>query len=247
MKRAIPHTLGLAAGIAAACLLQQTAALAQGPAHEHAQAPAAPSNDDVTPPSVLTHVDAQYPPSARASRKHGDVVLALTIDADGHVSKVDVFESGGADLDEAAIVAARQWTFIPAKRGGKPLASRIRVPFHFAPPAPPPELVPPPKPGAEPILAPHVVTTPSADAAGGAAPGAGPAAAARRAAVSPTSGSRARRSPPRLMARAPTSSRRRRASTSLIPRARPSRSASTCAASMPSTVRTSSCTSQASR
>jgi TonB family protein len=176
MKRAIPQTLGLAVGLAAACLLQQTRAEAQD-THEHPQEPAAaaPSIDDVTPPSVLPHVDAQDPASARACRKHGDVVLALTIDADGHVSKVDVFESGGADLDEAAIVAARQWTFIPAKRGGKALASRIRVPFHFAPPAPPPELVPPPKPGTEPILAPHVVTTPSAEPAGGAAAGAAPA------------------------------------------------------------------------
>ena len=177
MKRATPRSFGLVAGLAAACLLWPSEALAQEPPHEHAPAPAqpAPSNEDVTPPSVLTHVDAQYPASARASRKHGDVVLALTIDADGHVSKVDVFESGGADLDEAAIIAARQWTFVPAKRGGKPLASRIRVPFHFAPPAPPPELVAPPKPGTEPILAPHVVTTPNAEPAGPAAPGATPA------------------------------------------------------------------------
>jgi iron complex outermembrane receptor protein len=169
MKRAIPV---LCAALAAAFV----PAVARAQEHDRAPAPApAQANEDVTPPSVLTHVDAQYPASARAARKHGDVVLALTIDADGHVSKVDVFESGGADLDEAAIVAARQWTFVPAKRNGKALASRIRVPFHFAPPAPPPELVGPPKPGSEPILAPHVVTTPSAGepnagAAGGAVP-----------------------------------------------------------------------------
>ncbi|MGH7437609.1 MAG: TonB family protein [Polyangiaceae bacterium] len=87
-----------------------------------------------------------YPPSALAARKHSDVVLAVTVDADGHVSKVDVLESGGPDLDEAAVVAARQWTFVPAMRDGNPVASRIRVPFHFAPPAPPPELVTPPAP-----------------------------------------------------------------------------------------------------
>ncbi len=105
----------------------------------------------VTPPTVLTHVDAVYPPAALKERKHGDVVLALTVDVDGHVSKVDVLTSGGADLDEAAIVAARQWTFVPAQRNDKPVASRIRVPFHFAPPAPPPEWVEPVK-GPEPEL-----------------------------------------------------------------------------------------------
>lgn len=116
----------------------------------HAQA-----DNTVSPPTVVTHVDAQYPPSALSARKHGDVMLALTVDADGHVSKVDVLESGGADLDEAALVAARQWTFVPAKRNGKALASRIRVPFHFAPPAAPPELVGPPKPSDD--LAGHAV------------------------------------------------------------------------------------------
>ena len=96
---------------------------------------------DVKPPTVVQHVDAIYPPSALATRKHGDVVLLLTVDADGHVSKVDVASESDDDLNEAASVAARQWTFSPALRDGVPIASRIRLPFHFAPPAPPPEVV----------------------------------------------------------------------------------------------------------
>jgi len=106
-----------------------------------------PPAGEVKPPVVLQHVDAVYPPSALTTREHANVVLGVTVDADGHVSKVDVLESGGADLDEAAIVAVRQWTFVPATRDGKPIPSRIKVPFHFAPPAAPPELVdtrPPP-------------------------------------------------------------------------------------------------------
>jgi iron complex outermembrane recepter protein len=110
-----------------------------------AQPAFAQGNADVTPPSVVTHVDAVYPRSALREGKHADVVLAVTVDADGHVSKVDVLESGGDDLDEAAVIAARQWTFVPAMRGGQPVASRIRIPFHFAPPAAPPEIVPSPE------------------------------------------------------------------------------------------------------
>jgi TonB family protein len=127
-------------------------------------------NANVVPPTVVSHVDAVYPPAALAERKHADVVLAVTVDADGHVSKIDVLESGGPVLDEAAIVAARQWMFVPAKRDGQAVASRIRVPFHFAPPAPPPELVTPPPP-AEPELEPQMaaaaapVPTPAAPAA----------------------------------------------------------------------------------
>src|SRR5580700_4299102 len=63
----------------AAVILSAPAAYAQSPE-------AAP----VTPPSVLTHVDPVYPASALATRKHEDVVLNVTIDADGHVTKVDV-------------------------------------------------------------------------------------------------------------------------------------------------------------
>jgi iron complex outermembrane receptor protein len=92
----------------------------------------------VTPPGVLQQVDAVYPPSALAERKQADVVLTVTVDVDGHVSNLGVAQSGGAELDEAALAAARQWTFAPATRDGKPVASRIRMPFHFAPPGPPP-------------------------------------------------------------------------------------------------------------
>ena len=110
-----------------------------------------PAPPDVVPPTVLSHVEAVYPPSALAERRHADVVLTVTVDVDGHVSAVDVASSGGDDLDQAAIVAVRQWTFVPAKRNGNAISSRIRIPFHFAPPAAPPELVEQ-KPHAEPEL-----------------------------------------------------------------------------------------------
>ncbi len=138
-KRALPFA-ALAIALVDGALAER--ALAQPSAEPPAPRPPAVAN--VTPPAVLTHVDAVYPESALAAREHGDVVLALTVDVDGHVSKVDVMQSGGPALDEAAVIAARQWTFTPASRDGRPVASRIRVPFHFAPPAPPPELVPEP-------------------------------------------------------------------------------------------------------
>src|SRR5206468_11358609 len=104
-----------------------------------APAAAQSPNPDVTPPVVVTHVDAEYPPGALARRAHGDVSLDVTVDVDGHVSRVEVHSSDAPEFAEAATVAVRQWTFVPAKRDGAPVASRIRVLFHFAPPAPPPE------------------------------------------------------------------------------------------------------------
>jgi len=135
--------LALVAALGAVLLVGSPAARPRSGAHP---APV------VVPPVVVHHVDAVYPPSALEARKHADVVLTVTVDADGHVSKVDVAESGGADLDEAAIVAAREWTFVAATRDGKPIASRIKMPFHFAPPAAPPEVVEAPtSPGDVPV------------------------------------------------------------------------------------------------
>ncbi len=132
-------TRGFLCSVALAASVVSTAGLAA------AQSPPPPAAE-VTPPVVVHHADAVYPGAALKERKHADVILTLTVDTDGHVSKVDVAQSGGADLDEAATVAARQWIFTPAMRGGKPVASRIRVPFHFAPPEAAPEIVETAKP-----------------------------------------------------------------------------------------------------
>ena len=130
----------------------------------------------VTPPVVVQHFDAVYPPSALAERKHADVVLTVTVDTDGHVSKVEVVKSGGADLDGAAVVAARQWSFVPAMRDGQPVASRIKVPFHFAPPAPPPEVLTPERIGPE--VPPQPAVPQGAPAVPSPAPAPAPASAA---------------------------------------------------------------------
>lgn len=116
--------------------------VAEARAQELPAPPPPPSSGpSIVAPVVKTHVDAVYPESAHRANKHGDVVLAVTVDVHGHVAAVEVAESGGADLDQAAVVAARQWTFDPARRGGKPVAAKIRIPFHFAPPDRPVEIV----------------------------------------------------------------------------------------------------------
>jgi TonB family protein len=140
---------------------------------------------EVRPPQVVSRVDATYPPSALAEHRHADVVLNVTVDVEGHVAKADIIESGGADMDEAALVAVRQWTFHPATRGGVPVGSRIRVPFHMAPPAPPPVDIAPPVPEAGGTAAPAAqtptarATAPSTPATGSAKPGAGATAVPR--------------------------------------------------------------------
>jgi len=104
-----------------------------------AQAQAEPSAPppDVRPPQVIDRLDAIYPPSDLKDAPHRDVVLNVTVDTQGRVANAVVTESGGAEMDDAALTAVRQWKFHPALRAGQPIATRIRVPFHFEAPRPP--------------------------------------------------------------------------------------------------------------
>lgn len=88
----------------------------------------------LTPPLVKHHHEALYPPEELAAKRHAEVVLFVTIDSEGHVTRTDIAQSGGQPFDDAAALAMREWTFVPAMRDGTPIPSRIRVPFHFAPP-----------------------------------------------------------------------------------------------------------------
>ncbi len=96
-----------------------------------APGPAAPA---ITPPELLSRVDAVYPQAALAAGQQGTVVLLVTVDIGGGVSDAEVAQSAGAALDQAALDAVKQWRFMPARRGSQLVVSRIRIPFRFAPP-----------------------------------------------------------------------------------------------------------------
>ncbi|WP_394837616.1 TonB family protein [Pendulispora rubella] len=143
----------------------------------------------VVPPRPVSRVDATYP--REANKQHGEVVLGVTIDAEGHVQAVEVLDSAGKLLDDAAVRAAWQWTFEPAQRNGTPVAAKVRIPFHFAPPEDPPhDSVPsPPAPRLAPSNTVEEAPSPGARAIGteAAAPSApAPAPAGAPAAASET-------------------------------------------------------------
>jgi TonB family protein len=135
---------------------------------------AAQQSPGVTPPQVVEHVDAVYPPSRQAEGVEANVLLFVTVEKDGTVSEASVASSGGDEFDEAALAAIKGWKFAPATKGGAAARARIKVPFHFASephvPEPPP---PPPPPSAS---KPPASATPSAAPPASAAPSELPAA-----------------------------------------------------------------------
>jgi protein TonB len=70
---------------------------------------------------------------ARRLGKEGVVLLEVLVAADGSAADVRVVESSGfAPLDESAVATVRsRWRFVPARRGGEPIASRVTVPIRF--------------------------------------------------------------------------------------------------------------------
>jgi TonB family protein len=94
-------------------------------------ATAAPDAAALTPPKLVTFVDATYPAAAKAAGLHANVDLALTIDATGAVGDARVVTPVGNGFDEAALEAARRFVFVPAKRGDKAIPARIKYRYVF--------------------------------------------------------------------------------------------------------------------
>ena len=73
-----------------------------------------------------------YPPGAWLRHEQGTVVIRLHIAPDGTVARLEKLASSGyAALDDAAAAALAHWRFLPARRGGEPVASFRDQPIRF--------------------------------------------------------------------------------------------------------------------
>jgi len=90
----------------------------------------APSAVDRAPEPV-TRVMPVYPAQALKQRVRGNVSLRVLVDEHGNPADVQVERGARSDLNQAAIEAARQWRFEPARKGGKPVRSYATVHFSF--------------------------------------------------------------------------------------------------------------------
>src|SRR5438132_1063499 len=83
--------------------------------------------------SALLHPLPPYPLVARRLGKEGVVLLEVLVAPDGRAADVRVLRSSGfAPLDDSAVTTVRErWRFIPQRRGGVPVESRVTVPIRF--------------------------------------------------------------------------------------------------------------------
>ncbi len=74
----------------------------------------------------------EYPPRARQMGVEGTTVLRALVGETGDTLELIVWQGSGMRLlDEAALAAARQWRFEPARRGDRLLTAWVEVPVRF--------------------------------------------------------------------------------------------------------------------
>lgn len=93
--------------------------LGSGPTYGHEIRPALPSIfPDPLPPALPAGV-------------HGDVVVQITIDAQGNITDTKVLKSLGYGAEEHVLAALQGWRFRPATQDGVPIPSQQYMYFHF--------------------------------------------------------------------------------------------------------------------
>lgn len=84
-------------------------------------------------PKPLTKVQPVYPKEALKEHIEGLVHVGIFVDEKGNVVKAKIEKSDAPLLENAALDAARQWTFTPAidKKDKKPVGVWLTIPFKF--------------------------------------------------------------------------------------------------------------------
>ena len=93
--------------------------------------PAVTPGVDVPRPRPIERVMPVYPKQALNDRVRGVVVLSVLVSESGQPIEVTVKTAARKDLTDAAIAAAKQWRFEPARRKGVAVKGYAEIQFPF--------------------------------------------------------------------------------------------------------------------
>lgn len=80
----------------------------------------------------LQNPKPSYPAMSKRLGEQGKVVVRVLIGVDGLVQKAEIRQSSGFErLDQAALMTAQRWRYVPGKRGGVAEAMWFNVPINF--------------------------------------------------------------------------------------------------------------------
>lgn len=90
------------------------------------------AGDHYTAPQYLGGEKPPYPKRAKRNSWEGTVLLSLSINASGEVTKVGIVKTSGYDLlDSQARASVSSWRFKPARRNGIAIAVTVQQPIIF--------------------------------------------------------------------------------------------------------------------
>lgn len=105
-----------------------------GPGRDGETGGEGPPGAGVSWPRLIRDVRPAYTSEAMRARITGSVGLSCVVDRDGTVRDCRLTRSLDSvyGLDQAAMVAARQWRFEPSRRGTEPVAVRVGIEMAFS-------------------------------------------------------------------------------------------------------------------
>jgi protein TonB len=89
------------------------------------------NGDEVKPALPVAFQDLKIPRSELPGGVQGDVIVEITIDAQGIVVEERLLQGLGHGVDDRVIAVLRDWRFHPATRNGVAIPSKHDVHFHF--------------------------------------------------------------------------------------------------------------------
>jgi len=107
----------------------QTASLAGSPYGSDLNGPL--NGDEIRPTLPVIFNDPHVAHSEIPPGVQGDVIVEITIDAEGKVVEEKLVKSFGYGIDEKVITALQAWKFRPATRNGVAIPSKHDVHYHF--------------------------------------------------------------------------------------------------------------------
>ena len=120
--------------VVAAGLVVQSVVFAAGGCARRTAPPLLPQerpSKDVTMPTVVREVKADYPESAKKERVQGNVMLGVVVKKDGTVGDVTVKKPLHPELDEEAVKAMKKWEFRPGTKDEKAADIAVDVEMTF--------------------------------------------------------------------------------------------------------------------
>jgi TonB family protein len=88
------------------------------------------TGDEIRPALPVVSLDPVVDP-ADLSGREGDVVVEITIDAQGNITQKVVIQSLGSIVDQKVLAALENWRFRPATQNGVAIPSKQDVYYHF--------------------------------------------------------------------------------------------------------------------